>query len=26
VLRFTWWDVERRPEYVVLTIRSALSL
>jgi hypothetical protein len=26
VLRFTWWDIEQRPEYVVLTIRRALSL
>lgn len=25
VLRFTWWDVEQRPEYVVLMIREALS-
>ena len=25
VLRFTWWDVENRPEYVVSTIRAALS-
>lgn len=25
VLRFTWWDVEQRPEYVVLTIRKALT-
>ena len=25
VLRFTWWDIEQRPEYVVLTIRAALS-
>jgi hypothetical protein len=26
VLRFTWWDVEQRPEYVVLTIRRALGI
>jgi hypothetical protein len=26
VLRFTWWDIEQRPEYVVSTIRKALSL
>ncbi len=26
VLRFTWWDVEQRPEYVVLSIRQALDL
>lgn len=26
VLRFTWWDVEERPEYVVLMIREALSM
>ena len=26
VLRFTWWDVEERPEYVVLMIRRALTL
>jgi len=26
VLRFTWWDIEQRPEYVVLTIRRALTL
>lgn len=25
VLRFTWWDIEQRPEYVVLMIRQALS-
>jgi hypothetical protein len=25
VLRFTWWDVENRPEYVVSTIRRAIS-
>lgn len=25
VLRFTWWDVEQRPEYVVLTIKKALE-
>lgn len=26
VLRFTWWDIEERPEYVVSMIREALSL
>lgn len=26
VLRFTWWDVENRPEYVLSTIKKALSL
>ena len=26
VLRFTWWDIEQRPEYVVMMIRQALSL
>jgi len=26
VLRFTWWDIEQRPSYVVSMIRQALSL
>jgi len=25
VLRFTWWDIEERPKYVVSLIRQALS-
>jgi predicted transcriptional regulator of viral defense system len=25
VLRFTWWDIENRPQYVVSTIRKGLS-
>ncbi len=26
VLRFTWWDVEERPDYVVRTIRQGLQI
>jgi hypothetical protein len=26
VLRYTWWDIEERPEYVVLQVREALEL
>jgi hypothetical protein len=26
VLRFTWWDIENRPAYVISTIRRGLSL
>jgi very-short-patch-repair endonuclease len=26
VLRFTWWDIEQRPDYVASMIRAALSI
>jgi hypothetical protein len=26
VLRYTWWDIEERPEYVVMQVREALGL